>query len=116
MPILGRYGDMQSLLSKLSAPEVAIVRNSLRAAIEGPFFPDWEFETLIGVDRATVRSVYNAWPSQTVSRDEFSCAVVGSMNNLLAYPHGFDIEIETYVPGGKPAIKATLDQLIALGL
>jgi hypothetical protein len=36
----------------LTADELAILRTCLRAAIERPCIPDWEFESLIGCSRA----------------------------------------------------------------
>lgn len=106
---------MESLAEALSSTEIEIVTRSLQATVEGSFFPDWEFETLIGVDRDIVRNVYKAWPQQTLNWDDFGCAVVGSMNNLLGYPHGKEEELLGYVPEGREAIRKTLDHLAALG-
>jgi hypothetical protein len=107
---------MISLAEALSLTEIDVVKRSLQATVEGRFFPDWEFETLIGVDRETVKDVYEAWPNQTSNQEDFGCAVVGSLNNLLGYPHGRDEELVKYVPEGREAIKAALNHLIALGV
>src|SRR5262245_26880713 len=107
---------MDSLADALSPAEIETVRRALRAIVEGSFFPDWEFETLIGVDRDTVRKVHAAWPQPTVEQDEFSCAVIGSMNNLVGYPHGKNDELVSYVPEGRAAIEQALNRLTALGL
>lgn len=107
---------MNALVDALSPSEIEIVRNALQAAIEGSFFPEWEFQTLIGVDRETVRQVHAAWPQQTLEQDDFGCAVIGSMNMLLGYPHDGDDELITYVPEGREAIRATLNHLTALGM
>lgn len=95
--------------------EVNTVRCCLRAAVEGPFFPDWEFETLIGVDRQVVREVLSEWPLRTVSQDEFVCAVLGSMSNLIGYPHGMDSEFLGFVHEGRAAVKIIIEKLIANG-
>lgn len=105
---------MESLVKALSLAEVETVRRALKATVEGSFFPDWEFETLIGVDRDTVRRVYQAWPQQTVDQDEFSCAVVGSLNNLIGYPHQKEDELAIYVPEGCEAVKGALQHLTSL--
>lgn len=107
---------MESLAETLSLTEIDIVKRSLQATVEGSFFPDWEFETLIGVDRGMVRDVYKVWPNQTLDREDFGCAVVGSLNNLLGYPHGRDEELIKYVPEGREAIRAALNHLTALGV
>jgi len=100
-----------SFLENLSPDEINIVKHSLRATVEGSFFPDWEFETLIGVDRGTVKNVQEVFPLRTVGPEEFVCAVFGSMRNLLGYPHGKDEELTTFVPEGASAIRSTLDRL-----
>ncbi len=108
--------DMEPMTEALSSSEIEIVRRSLQAAVEGSFFPDWEFQTLIGVDRETVREVHAAWPHQTIGHDEFGCAVAGSLTNLLGYPHNSEDELVKYVPEGRVAIRKALDRLIALGI
>lgn len=107
---------MEPLTETLSPSEIEIVRRSLQATVEGSFFPDWEFQTLMGVDREIVREVYAAWPDQTIGQEDFGCALVNSMVNLLGYPHGSDDELITYLPEGRAAISETLDHLTALGI
>ncbi|QDE89427.1 hypothetical protein BHS06_10910 [Myxococcus xanthus] len=63
-----------------------IIEECLRAAVEGPFFPDWEFPVLFGFDRTEVAAILASWPVW----DDFkaqSAAVNNSLNNLLGYPH-----------------------------
>ena len=56
------------------------------------------------------------WPQVTVEQDEFKCALIGSMNNLIGYPHGKDDELASYVPEGRSAIVNALNHLAALGV
>ncbi|MBB5753363.1 hypothetical protein [Prosthecomicrobium pneumaticum] len=107
---------MDSLAETLSSAEIETVRRALKATVEGSFFPDWEFETLIGVDRGTVQQVHEDWPIQTVDQAEFSCAVIGSMNSLIGYPHGKDDELAIYVPEGRSAIQEAMQRLTSLGV
>jgi hypothetical protein len=72
-----------------------VVELCLRAAVEGPFFEDWEFHALFGLDRSEVEVVLDAWPNlPTADFGDLSAeraqylAVNGAMNNLLGYPHG----------------------------
>jgi hypothetical protein len=105
---------MQPVSEVLSAREIDVVRQGLRACVDGPFFPEWEFQTLLGVDRETVRTVYNAWPDQTIDAQEFGSAIVGCLNNLLGYPHGQDWDKHFSV---KPEeMKLVLDHLIEIGM
>ena len=98
-------------LRNLSKNEKEIIKGALQAACEGPFFEDWEFQTLIGVDRETVRSVLNDWPIQKVENDDFVCAINGSTVMLLMYPHGRDCELMEYIPGGIDALKKLVEKL-----
>jgi hypothetical protein len=107
---------MDWLAEQLSSEEIETVRHALKATIEGSFFPDWEFQTLIGVERDIVKKVYEAWPRQIVGQDIFSCAVINSMNFLLGYPHGKEDELALYVPEGRAAIDRALKRLVALGV
>jgi hypothetical protein len=37
-----------------------VIERCLQAAVEGPFFPDWEFHALFGLDREQIRGVLRA--------------------------------------------------------
>jgi hypothetical protein len=100
----------------LDQHDIDVVRHCLNAATNGPFFPDWEFQTLLGVDRATVRKVLLDWPAQTVPHVDFVCAVAGSVNNLTGYPHDREDVWDDYIPASRAQVSALLDTLIAKGL
>jgi hypothetical protein len=99
------------LASLLTREEIEVVRSALAAAVDPLFFPDWEFQTLIGVDRSTVSRVRDTWPDRRVTEDEFGCAVLNSLNNLLGYPHGQDDLLLRYVPEGTTRIQSILTKL-----
>jgi hypothetical protein len=99
------------LASLLTREEIEVVRSALAAAVDPLFFPDWEFQTLIGVDRSTVSRVRDTWPDRRVTEDEFGRAVLNSLNNLLGYPHGQDDLLLRYVPEGTTCIQSILIKL-----
>jgi hypothetical protein len=70
----------------LTDRESDIVHAALRASVEGPFFPDWEFRTLMGVQREEMRAVLDAWPT-VVDAEIADLAINNAFNNLLGYPH-----------------------------
>lgn len=74
----------------LSDPDKVLVGQALRAAVDGPFFPDWEFHTLFGLMRSEVRAIADAWPNVDLTSEDVALAVNNSLNNLLGYPHGED--------------------------
>lgn len=64
-----------------------VIRQCLRAAVDGPFFSDSEFHTLFGFERTTLRRIAESWPVWDDPVEQ-SDAVSNSFNNLLGYPHG----------------------------
>jgi hypothetical protein len=73
-------------LSDLDERERNVVRECLRAAVEGPFFPEWEFGTLFGLSRDDVRRVPQSWPELNETDESVTLAINNAFNNLLAYP------------------------------
>ena len=56
-------------MRELTEKEMELVRQCLRAAVQGPFFPDWEFHTLFGLEREDVAAVLSRWPDLDDSRE-----------------------------------------------
>jgi len=77
----------KSALDRLSSSDVEIVRQCLTATVAGPFFPDWEFQTLFGLARDEVAEVLDHWPDPANPEDQ-DLAVNNALNWLLGYPHG----------------------------
>ena len=70
----GRDGFTRELLTQ---EEIRIISACLLGAEEGPFFPDWEFQTLFGVERPVLRNVRLHWPSVLHAlRNGDKCSVV----------------------------------------
>jgi hypothetical protein len=74
-------------LVDLTPREVEVVGRCLRAPAEGPFFPDWEFHTLFGLERAEVAAIVARWPLADDRDADVRLAINNSFNNLLGYPH-----------------------------
>ena len=72
----------------LNDQEKQVVFECLRAAVEGPFFPDWEFPTLFGLERQEVARVLAAAPQIDDADEDVSLAINNTLGNLLHYPHG----------------------------
>jgi hypothetical protein len=73
-------------LPELTERDHDVIKSALRATIEGPFFPDWEFETLFGCDRSEVRGVLGNWPDG-IGTDPTDGVVYGALRQLVGYPH-----------------------------
>jgi hypothetical protein len=85
----GRWNDgRMSIADGMTAGDIETIRICLRAAVDGPYFGEWEFQTLMGVTRGEMRAVLAAWPSDS---PEQALAVNNALNNLLGYPHNREL-------------------------
>lgn len=75
-------------LEDLPEREREIIRRCLIEALNGPLFPDWEFQTLFGLEREDLQEVVDRWPDLDSSQPMDHLAINNSLNNLLGYPHG----------------------------
>ena len=73
-------------LANLDQSEREVVRECLRAAVEGAFFPEWEFHTIFGLQRDDIRKVLLSWPELNESDESVVLAINNSLNNLVGYP------------------------------
>jgi hypothetical protein len=99
-------------LLDLDEEELAIVGQCLRAAVEGPFFPDWEFQTLIGVSREEIQRLALSWPSRDADDAGTTNAVVGVLNNLIGYPHGEESAWASFIGVGPAAVSIILEKIL----
>jgi hypothetical protein len=74
-------------LRDLTKSEQNVVLECLRASVEGPFFPDWEFQTIFGLERTAVEGVVNRWPVDDEQDEVAHLAINNALNNLIGYPH-----------------------------
>lgn len=74
-------------LERLSKTGSRIVGEVLRAAADGPFFPDWEFHSLFGLEREEVRRIAEQWPLPWAPPEDVVLAVNNAFNMMLSYPH-----------------------------
>jgi hypothetical protein len=79
---------------QLMSKDITAIGEALQLAADGPLFPDWEFQTLFGIEREDVRRVAAEWPNVDMKSENVACAVLGSLNLIEGYPHGCDRLIE----------------------
>ena len=92
-------------LDSIDERERTTVAECLRAAADGPFFPDWEFQTLFGLEREEVREVLARWPDPADPEEQWQ-AINGAMNLLLGYPHGQDRIWSEYISIDRESLDA----------
>lgn len=98
------------MLERFDEDEKRVLREALRAAAEGPFFPDWEFRTLFGLDRSTVATIAQAWPNIDESSDEVVLAINNSLVNLVGYPHGEKDQWSKYISVSREEVLRILEK------
>jgi hypothetical protein len=98
-------------LDDLNEKEREVVRECLQAAVEGPFFPDWEFHTLFGLEREEVKTVLKSWPKLNEADETVQLAINNSLNNLLGYPHGCEEEWPQFISVSGSEVARILNKL-----
>ncbi|MFI6298984.1 hypothetical protein ACIBEJ_45865 [Nonomuraea sp. NPDC050790] len=73
-------------IESLSDRDLQTIEECLNAAVDDPFFPGWEFDTLLGFSRDELSVIAQAWP-YTDHPTEQNNAVNHLLNMLLGYPH-----------------------------
>jgi len=71
-----------------STADTQAFKEALIAAARGPFFPDWEFHTLFGLERSELASIAESFSSATPIIGDVALALNNAMANLIGYPHG----------------------------
>jgi hypothetical protein len=83
--------------------DVEVIRQCLWAAVDGPLFEDWEFDTLFGFHRDEIRRIAEAWPNWD-DDDEQRSAVNSTLNTLVSYPLSRR-EWQNYISPTEPEVR-----------
>ncbi|MFI6967120.1 hypothetical protein [Streptomyces sp. NPDC050255] len=94
-------------IERMTDHELQIIQECLDAAVSGPFFPDWEFHSLMGFTRDEIAAVAASWPSPPLAGTEDD-AVNNVLNNLVGYPHGIESRWHEYLPATRDQVAQTL--------
>ena len=109
MPAVAGSATMvvMSRLDHLYERDVVIVCECLTAAVRGSFFPEWEFQTLMGLERTEVEQVLETWPdARDLERQD--TAVSNVLNMLLGYPHDEWRAWQTYISASPEEVGTVL--------
>lgn len=74
-------------LKDLDAAEMDLVLRCLKCMASGGLIEDWEFETVMGVNREDLAAVAKAWPKVDESAQSVALAINNTFVNILWYPH-----------------------------
>jgi len=77
-------------LSDLRPAEMDVLHRCMKAtAQDAALYPDWEFPTIFGLNRAEFIKILGAWPELDEAQLDVQLAIQNSLNNLLGYPHQY---------------------------
>jgi hypothetical protein len=77
-------------LDALTEDEIRVVQLRLECVAAVRVIPhDSEFQTIMGIDVPTLRSVLKDWPEVDESKKGVWLPINNSFNNVLGYPHSF---------------------------
>lgn len=71
-----------------------LIRRALEACSHGPFFDEWEFQTLFGLTRPQFGEAAHRWTEEGEVDAEVEVAIRNAIVNLVGYPHGLDEVLE----------------------
>jgi hypothetical protein len=91
------------------------LNEALAAAARGPFFPDWEFETLFGLTRAEVSALAGSIASPFTSSQTQRLALADAVANLLGYPHGREADWAAWLSVSQRELEAVYSDWRAAG-
>ncbi len=93
--------------AELSQRDIETIRQCLAAAVNGPFFPESEFQTLIGLGRDEIAEVVRQWPAG-METERADLAVNNVLNNLLGYPHCSEADWSSFISATQDVVAGLL--------
>ena len=94
----------------LSLEEQSTIYECVKAAVNGPFFPDWEFHSLFGLSRKEMAEIVKLWSSINLDSQDAQLAINGALNNLTGYPHPYFEVWQDYLPSDRHAVIALFEK------
>src|SRR3954447_24759420 len=99
-------------VQNLQPDDVEIIGRLLVEVVGGPYFPEWEFQTLFGLTRFEVRNVADIWP-HTTDPDRAADVVIQSLSQLRGYPHGQDARLQERLGLDDRGLEQLRDRVLA---
>jgi hypothetical protein len=97
----------------LSADDTRVIGECLNADAHGPFFPDWEFSTLFGIERDACARIAAAWPDVDLADGDVQLAVNNSLVHFAGYPIDDEEQWSRYLSVSRDQIEAMFPRVRA---
>jgi hypothetical protein len=88
----------------LSDDDIRLIGACLTAIASGPFIPDWEFQTLMGVTREECAAVAVGWPDVDWRVQDVQLSVLNGLSHLMGYPIDDEDQWDLYIPVARGAL------------
>jgi len=85
-------GSMMSPVQLFNRDELATISRCLEAANREDVIPEWEFQTLFGIERSVLEDVLARWSEVDLWDEPTLLAVNNALVNIACYPHALDVE------------------------
>jgi hypothetical protein len=96
---------------KLTDDEMKMIFSCLKAACEGPFFPDWEIHSLMGFEKEDIKNFLKNVKEINWEDKETEYIVNNVIVNLLWYPHGENKILSEYISAPKEHLLKLFNKL-----
>lgn len=98
-------------IKSLDKEEQDLILESLIASLEGPFFPEWEFDSLFGGSRAELSRIIQNYPEVSFHDEKTKSIILNALGNLVGYPHGKEALWSEYISASKSEVFSLLKKL-----
>jgi len=85
-----------------------IISQCLKAAADGPFFPEWEFKILFGFSRDEFRRQAALYESADDQPVHVGYAVHNALNHLVGYPIDSEDQWSAWIPVPRSEVRVLL--------
>jgi hypothetical protein len=102
-------------ITELSYKDRETIIEVANATVEGPFFPEDEFQTLIGLSREEFKKIVNR--CSDISKPSKLCkiAINNAIINMLGYPHGCEEVWSEYISVSSSELQKVFERWKAAG-
>lgn len=99
------------MINNLTDHDKKIIFECLEASVRGPFFPDWEFSTLMGLEKRDFIKIIELWPEIEGNQENIRAAIINSIVNLLGYPHGCESIWDQFISVDKKTLEGLYQRI-----
>lgn len=97
----------------LTEKEKDTIKECLEATVNGPFFDEWEFQTLFGINRSQVNDVLSKWPKLDLENEDDYYVIRQSLAQLIGYPHRKEKKWSEFISKSPSEVRILFERICA---